>query len=80
MYINEKYNKRLKHDHREQSMKVLIFIYADTESLLEKIDTCHNNTEKSSTTKKKKRAASGYSLFTHCSLYTTKINIEVMIA
>ena len=32
-------------------MKVLISIYAETESLLEKIDTCHNNPEKSLTTK-----------------------------
>ena len=47
----KKFNKILKHDHREQSMKVLISIYAETESLLEKIDTCHNNPEKSLTTK-----------------------------
>ena len=60
----KKFNKILKHDHREQSMKVLISIYAETESLLEKIDTCHNNPEKSLTTKN--HTASGYSLFTHC--------------
>ena len=47
-------------------------IYADTGSLFEKIDTCHSNPEKSSTYKINKHAASGYSLFTHCSLDATK--------
>ena len=32
-------------------MKVPIFIYADLQSLLENVSTCHNNPEKSSTTK-----------------------------
>ena len=37
-------------------------------SLLEKINTYHNNPKKSSTTKINKQAASGYSLFTNCSI------------
>ena len=41
-------------------MKVLFVISADTESLLEKIDTCHNNPEKSSTTKVNKHTACSY--------------------
>ena len=32
-------------------MKVPFIIYADTESLLEKVNICHNNPEKLSTTK-----------------------------
>ena len=32
-------------------MKVAFVIYADTELLLEKIDTCNNNPEKSATAK-----------------------------
>ena len=36
------------------------------------MNTCHNNPEKSSTTKINKHTPSGYSLFTHCSLDTTK--------
>ena len=32
-------------------IKVPFIIYADLESLLEKMSTCHNNPEKSSTTK-----------------------------
>ena len=58
--------KKLKYNHREKSKKILFIIYADTESLLEKIDTCHSNPEKSSTTKTNKHTTSGYSLFMHC--------------
>ena len=32
-------------------MKVPFIIYVDLESLLQKMNTCHNNPEKSSTTK-----------------------------
>ena len=54
-------------------MKVSFIIYADLESLLEKMDICHNNPEKSSsTTKINKHPPFGYSLFTHCSFDTTK--------
>ena len=56
--------KTLKYNHGE-SMKVPFIIYADFESLIEKMSTCHNNTKKSSTT-------SGYSLFTTCPFDTTK--------
>ena len=56
----------------EKSMKVPFIIYADFESLLEKIKICHNNPEKVSTTKINGNMPSGYSLFTHCSLDTTK--------
>ena len=53
-------------------MKVPFIIYADMESLLEKIDTCYNNPEKSLATKINKHTASGYSLFTHCSFNISK--------
>ena len=43
----KKDNKILKYNHGEKSMKVPFIIYADFESLLEKMDTCHNNPEKS---------------------------------
>ena len=65
-------NKILKCNHGEKSIKVPIIIYADFESLLEKMSTCHNNPEKSSTTKINKHTPSGYSLFTHCSFDSTK--------
>ena len=40
-------------------MEVSFIIYADTESLLEKIITCHNNLKNSSTTKINKHSPSG---------------------
>ena len=52
-------------------MKVPFTIYADLESLLEKMNPCHNNPRKSSKTKINKHTPSGYSLFTHCSFDTT---------
>ena len=69
-------NKILKYNQGEKSMKVLFIIYADLESLIEKINTCHNNPEKSSTTKINKHTPSGYSLFTHCSFDTTKNKLD----
>ena len=53
-------------------MKVPFIIYAELESLLEKMSTFHNNPEKSSTTKINKHANSDYSLFTYRSFDTTK--------
>ena len=52
-------------------MQVTFFVYAELESLLEKMSTCHNNPKKSSTTKISKRTPSGYSLFAHCSFDIT---------
>ena len=69
-------NKILKYNHGEKSMKVPFTIYADLESLLEKINTYHNNSKKSSTTKIDQHTASGYSLFTHCSFDATKNKLD----
>ena len=52
----------LKYNLGEKSVKVPFVIYADTEPLLEKIDTFYNNPEKSSTTKVNECTACGYSL------------------
>ena len=62
----------LKYNHAEMYMKIPFIIYADMESLPEKINTCHNNPKKSSTTKINKHTASGYSLFTHSLFDDTK--------
>ena len=67
-----KKESKLKYNHGKKSIKISFIIHADIESLLEKIDTCHNNLENSSTTKLHKHTASGYSLFTHCSFDATK--------
>ena len=57
-------------------MKVAFVNYGDLASLLERIDTCHNNPEKSSTTKINKHSPFGYSLFTQCSFDATKNKID----
>ena len=59
-------NKVFKYSHGEKSIKLTFIIYADLESLLEKVNTFHsnNNPEKSSETTINKHIASGYSLFT----------------
>ena len=62
----------MKYNHEEKSIKFPFIIYADMESLLEKIGTCHNNPEKPSTTKINKHASSGYSLCRLCSFDATK--------
>ena len=62
----EEGNKILKYNQREKSMKVPFIIYADLESLLEKMNTCHNDPEKSSTTKINKHTPPGYSFLTQC--------------
>ena len=70
------YNKILKYNYGEKSMKAPFVIYADVESLLEKMITCYDNPEKLSTTKINKHTASGYSLFTQCSFDTTKNKLD----
>ena len=74
--IPEEYNKILKYNHGEQSLKVPFIIYADLESLLEKMSTYHNNLEKSSTTKINEHTPSGYLSFTHCSFVATKNKLD----
>ena len=69
-------NKILKYNRGEKFMKVPFIIYADLESLFEKMNTCDNNPEKSSTTKINTHTPSGYSLFTHCSFDTTKNKLD----
>ena len=68
----KKGNNILKCNHGEKPMTVTFIIYADIESLLEKISIFHDNPKKSSTTKINKHTPSGYSLFTHCSFDVTK--------
>ena len=60
-----------------EKRQIQFFIDADMESLLEKIDACHNNPKKPSTTKLNKYAASGYSLFTQCSFNAAKSSMII---
>ena len=50
----------------EKAIMTPFVIYADLESILEKVSGCENDPEKSSTIKVKKHIASAYSLFSHC--------------
>ena len=74
--IPEVYNKTLKYNEGEKSIRLPFNIIADLECLLEKMNTYHNNPEKSSTTKVNKHTPSGYSLFTHCSFDRTKKDLD----
>ena len=71
----KEYNKILKYNHGEKSLKAQFMIYADLECLLEKMHLCQNNIEKSYTEEKAKHTPSGYSLFTNCSFDATKIKL-----
>ena len=72
----KEYNRILKYNQGEKSMKVPFIISADLECLLEKMNTRHNIPEKSSTTKINKHTPSGYSLFKHCSFDKTKNKLD----
>ena len=76
LYRNAKKESIIKYNQGEKSIKIPFVIYANLESLLEKINTCYNIPKKSSTTKMNKHTASVYSLFTHCSFDTTKNKLD----
>ena len=54
-------------------MKISFIIYADMESILDKIDTRHSKTESSSAAKINRHAVSRYLLLANCSFDVTKI-------
>ena len=72
--------KVLKYNHGEKSMRTPFIIYADLESLLEKMRTFHNNHKKSSATKINKQQL----LVVHClhtvHLIQQKVNMIIMEA
>ena len=62
-----------KYNRDKKSLNTTLVIYADTESLLEKIHTCDNNPKESVTSKLSKNTeCSCYSIFTQCSLNSSK--------
>ena len=66
----------LKYIFGEKSIMTPFVIYADLESILEKISGCENDPEKSSVIKVNKHIASGYSLFSHCVFDKTKNKLD----
>ena len=75
--VPNEYNKILKYNYGEKSMKASFMIYADLECLLEKMHSCQNNPGKSYSEKK----LSIHPLVTHClqifPLMQQKINLIV---
>ena len=55
--------KILEFIHCQKSSKAPFIIYADLESIIEKIDRCKNDPENSSKTKRSKHIPSGFSTF-----------------
>ena len=53
-------------------MKVPLTINVDLDSFHEKMNTCNNNPKSLSAAKINKHTPSGYSLFAHCSVDTTR--------
>ena len=66
MIMPEEDKNILKCNQDKKCLKTPYVIYADTESLLEKVRACDNNPEKFSTTKISKHIACGYSLSIRC--------------
>ena len=60
-------NKILRYNNGESSMKVPFIIYADLDSLLEKMSTCHNNNGKSSKSDINKHITSSHSFLINSS-------------
>ena len=71
------FNKILKYNHGEKSLKSPPIIYVDLECLLEKMHSRQNNFEKSYREKKNKHTPSCYSIFTIHLLTQQKTNLIV---
>ena len=61
------FEKLLKYNHGDKSLKAAFVIYLDLECLRLKMHSCQNHPEKSYTEKKARHKPSGWALFTKCS-------------
>ena len=61
------FEKILKYNHGDKSLKAAFVIYLDLECLRLKMHSCQNHPEKSYTEKKARHKPSGWALFTKCS-------------
>ena len=75
MVMSEEGKNILKCNQGKKSLNAPYVIYADTESLLEKIHTCNNNPEESSKTKLSKHTTCCYSLSPTAYLTITKTSM-----
>ena len=70
------FEKILKYNPREKSLKAPFAIYLDLEYLLKKEQSCQNNPEKSQTEKKLKHEPSGWGMLTKCSFDKTEDKLD----
>ena len=70
--ISEEGKNILKCNQHNKSLKVSFIIFVVTETLLEKVHTCHGNPEESSITQISKHMTCVNSLFTNCSFDNSK--------
>ena len=63
----KQFEKILKYNPGEKSLKAPFAIYLDLECLLKKEQSCQNNSEKSYTEKKAKHEPSAWAMYTKCS-------------
>lgn len=70
--MSEACDKIFKYNQNHKSMKIQFVVYADTESLLEKISSCNNDPTQSFTSKINIRKTCAYLLFTQCSFDSSK--------
>ena len=74
--MSNEYNKIIKYNHGEKSMKRPCVIFSNLESILKKMHSCQSNSKKSYTEKKYMHIPSSYLLFTQCSLDSTKNKLD----
>ena len=67
-----KHNKTVKYNYGEKSLKATFTIYADSECLLIKQQSCQNNPNESYTERKAMHEPCGYALILVCSFDKTK--------
>ena len=70
------FEKLLKYNPGEKSLKAPFAIYLDLEYLLKKEQSCQNNPEKSQTEKKPKHEPSGWGMLTKCSFDKTEDKLD----
>ena len=66
------FEKIIKYNHGEKSLKAPFVTYLDLECLLLKMLSCQNNPKNSHTERKAKHESSGWVMFTKCSFDVTK--------
>ena len=72
----KQFEKILKYNPGEKSLKTPFTIYLDLEYFLRKEQSCQNNPEKSYTEKKTKHEPSGWAMLTKCSFDKTEDKLD----